>query len=122
MAGNDHIQLGQGYDTGFFNLESRVKETIGQDVVQDFDRAQDGLYVQGYDSKNVTVHAFQMFARLDSDKNGTLSGTETSVYARTVDGQASLVLDVGKALGFTAEQHTITLVGITTLTSNNFYG
>ncbi|WP_157505609.1 beta strand repeat-containing protein [Geminicoccus roseus] len=121
-AGDDDIETGAGFDILFANLDVASGEFIGQDIIQDFDLASDGLSLSGFTQQGLQVYASEMFARLDTNQDLVVTSADDAVSLSTANEADALVIDVGQTLGHGSGLHTVTLVGVQALFSDNFYG
>ncbi|WP_306422306.1 calcium-binding protein, partial [Geminicoccus harenae] len=121
-AGDDVIRMGGGFDIALVHMNVSGSGGIGRDVIEDFDAGSDGLYIDGTTRQGSYVFASQMFSRLDTNGDGSLNGSDSAVSVSTGNGGTSLVLDVGLSLGYASGLHTVTLVGVGSLSEGNFFG
>lgn len=132
-AGTDLLTGGAGNDR--FDMLIEIPEDTsepsfisGHTIALDFTRGEDKLYADVFDGDPATrLDSYEVFARLDSNRDGSLTEADDWVELRDVrpDGMAargSLVIDFGNAVApdLVGSGHTLTLYGVASVTKSDF--
>ncbi|WP_191059515.1 calcium-binding protein [Geminicoccus harenae] len=132
-AGTDLLTGGAGNDRFDMLVEipedpSELSFISGHTIALDFTRGEDKLYAAVSEGDpSARLDSYEVFARLDSNHDGSLTEADDWVELRDVqpDGMAargSLVIDFGNAVApdLVGSGHTLTLYGVTSVTKSDF--
>ncbi|WP_159710486.1 calcium-binding protein [Geminicoccus flavidas] len=131
--GTDLLTGGAGSDRFDMLIEipedpSEPSFISGHTMALDFTRGEDKLYADVFDGDPSTrLDSYEVFARLDSNHDGSLTELDDWVELRDVQpddmaARGSLVIDFGNALApdLVGSGHTLTLYGVTSVTKSDF--